>query len=136
MVKMRETPCPRDGWPYPGFHVCLDLSNPIYRKVEDGLTRDSEGMIVPRSAPQTASHREKIGHALRQKAAIDPKRIERNKEIIRLYSDERLSMAKVAERMKINPRTVSTVLRIAASQDLVIIRRYNQRSDVDDVVAA
>lgn len=130
MVKKRDTPCPKDGWPYPGFHICLDLSNPIYRKVEDGLLRDSEGQIVPQRAPQTATHREKIGFALRQKAALDPKRIERNKRIIELYNDERLSIKRISEKLEISTGTVRNVLKVAASQDLVILRYYNQPSDV------
>lgn len=28
-MKLREQPCERCGWKFPGFHVCVDLSQPV-----------------------------------------------------------------------------------------------------------
>ena len=131
MVKYRDKPCEGTacGWPYEGFHICLNLPLEIMRRVEDGLPRRTKSS-EPRYATKkgTEENKRAISAGVKEHHANDPRKIERNKEIIRLYSDEEQSMVEVAKRLHLDHKTVMNVLHNAAADGDVIIRRAARRS--------
>lgn len=93
-MKMRETPCPRCGWKFPGFHACADLS-----KIVSGE-----------------------GASTKRKAAVS-KRLteERNKEIVEKYAAG-ASYRKLAEEFQIDSKTIARVIQKADAEGKVTIR--------------
>lgn len=129
MVKQQVAPCTKCGWRYPGFHICLDLPKSVMKKVEDGKDRDSNGRIItgPKPRPSRAknqhlTHREAISAGIKAKHANDPKRIERDKEIVRLYGVETMSIREVSAKMDLSQKTVMSALHRARDRGEVIIR--------------
>jgi hypothetical protein len=82
----------------------------------------NDGAVVKTSG-MSLDHRTKLGESIRARAARDPKRIERNQEIIRLYDEDELGMNEVAHRLGIAFKTVANVLHAAAAEGDVVIRR-------------
>jgi DNA-directed RNA polymerase specialized sigma24 family protein len=138
MVKMRDEPCPRCDWRFPGFHICLDLPKKIMQQVEDGYERDSNGeMITDENSPKPRksrakdvhiSHRDAIAAGVRAAYASNPKRIERDKEIVRLYGKEELSVREVAKKMNLADKTVMSALHRAQDRREVVIRPARRRT--------
>lgn len=138
-IRYRDKPCQACGWKFQGFHICLDLPQDVMERVEDGRkapsVRSSTDSSEPpalkgRAATLTDGHRTAIANGVRNKHARDPKRVERNKEIIRLYQDEDFSMREIAEKLKVDQKTVMNVLHSARERGDVVIRRAARRTGV------
>lgn len=139
MVKMRDTPCPKCDWRYPGFHICLDLPKKIMQQVEDGYERDSNGDMIldgenaPKPRKSRAkdvhiSHRDAISAGVRAAAANNPKRIARDLEIVRLYGKEQMSVREVSAKMNLAQKTVMSALHRAQDRREVTIRPAVRRN--------
>lgn len=124
-IKYRETPCPGTAcnWPYAGFHICLNQSLELMTRVEDGR---------PRRIRQATTHAvdkpQRVVGTMRQQQSADPKRVERNAEILRLYKHEGKTMREIAQQMDLNDSTVMHILHTAADKGDVVIRRAVRRS--------
>lgn len=84
---------------------------------------DNEGGYIQVRQSLTEDQRTKIGQAVREARASDPKRIARNAEIIRLYDEEDLGMNEISRRLELSFKTVANVLHTAAANGDVVIRR-------------
>lgn len=124
------------GWKYEGFHICLNQSMVLMTRIEDGRyypsqesmregKRPNTGQFVGRNNPEA---RTRISNSLRQRAENDPDRQDRNKEIIRLYTQETLSMREIGDRMGLQHQTVMNVLHRAADKGDVVIRKAARRT--------
>ncbi len=114
MSLVAEMPCQECGWKFKTFHICLGLPHHIMKRVEDGGKR-------PRSVINTDT---KSG----PKPKRDPYKTERNLEIIRLYSDEDMTIREISASMKLDQKTIMTVLHRAADRGDVVIRRAIRRT--------
>jgi DNA-binding CsgD family transcriptional regulator len=121
MPKLRDQPCERCGWIYPGFHVCIDMSDPT---VSDVVLTDKERK--PRAS--RANPLSDRGQKLREHYARDPRRIERNKQIVELYNDHEMTMREIGAKLSVDPTTVRNVLHQAADKGDVIIRKAARRT--------
>lgn len=54
-MKLRDNPCPRCGWKYPGFHVCVDLSQPIDRAIQNKHNQAYMGLRTPEHRARLAA---------------------------------------------------------------------------------
>lgn len=100
------------------------------RRVEDNLPRKLSAPSKPRYETRKGSpeNRRVLSEALKQYHANDPRKIERNKEIIRLYNEEDQTMVEIAKRLHLDHKTIMNVLHNAADSGDVIIRRAVRRS--------
>ena len=130
--------CPTCNGPYPGFHICLKLDKKLMRKVEDGYERDANGEIIqpeassPKPRPSRArnkdlSHREAIAAGIKAKFENDPKRIERDKRIVKFYRDDELSVREVAEKEGLSYKTVQSALHRAVDAGELTMRPAKRR---------
>lgn len=132
--------CPTCQGPYPSFHICLKLDKKLMRKVEDGYERDANGEIIldedhprePKPRPsraknQNLTHREAIAAGVKAKFDNDPKRIERDKELVRLYKDEGLSVREVAAKAGLAYKTVQSALHRAVDAGELTMRPAKRR---------
>ena len=136
MVGILDQPCQRCGWKYPGFHICaFDFSTVEgvmeATKVEPAKVTKSGKRKPPSLAHQSVggsvTHKERIAAGVRAAYARDPKRVERNKEIIRLYEDEEFSMRAISEKVGADFRTVANVLHTASDRGEIVLRRSTPR---------
>ena len=118
--KLRDIPCGDCGWKFKGFHICLDLSDPAVREVVPGPGRKPRVSRAVAGSDRAAS--------IRAFHANDPRKVERNREIIRLYNELDMTMREVAEKMAIDPTTVRNILHRAADEGDVIIRKAARRT--------
>lgn len=132
-------PCPGTacGWKYEGFHICLDQSMVLMTRIEDGRYYKSQDSMREGKRPSTGQFgrgrnnpeaRAQISNSLRQRAENDPQRQDRNKEIIRLYSEEKMSMREIGESMGLQHQSVMNVLHRAAAKGDVVIRKAARRT--------
>ena len=130
MVQYRDKPCDKCGWRFKTTHICLDLPDAIMERIEDGRERDVNGQVksTKKAIARTDEHKEGISDGLRRAAASDPRRIERNKEILKLYDEEEWSMADIATSLRCEKRTVMTVLQQAEDRGDITIRRRARRT--------
>lgn len=139
-VKLRKGgPCQGTacGWKFEGFHICLDQSLVLMTRIEDGRYYTSQDSMREGKRPAAGSTgpgrnnpeaRVRISNSLRERSDSDPKKLERNKEIVRLYNDEEMSMREISERMRLNHQTVMNVLHRAVDRGDVIIRKAARRT--------
>ena len=119
---MRNEPCPRCDWRFTGFHVCLNAPKKIMQQVEDGYERDSNGELITddENNPKPRKSRANDVHIAH--------RIERDKEIVRLYGKEELSIREVAKKMNLADKTVMSALHRARDRLEVTIRPAHRLS--------
>lgn len=135
-MKKLDTPCGQCGWKLAGFHICvLDFSTPEGLKratyVESHEVGASSRLNKPPKKRSNRRHQPEFGseqdranrsEATRQARAKEEGRAERDKEIIRLYDEELLSMNRTAERLNLDFRTVKRVLHNAAQDGHIQLR--------------
>lgn len=127
-IKYRETPCQGTacGWPYAGFHICLNQSIDLMTRIEDG--RAYRRAVIRVSEKTTKPKKAKKATRVKEPRAGDPKRVERNSNIIRLYQQERKTMREIAVELDLPQSTIMNVLHNAADRGVVNIRRAVRRS--------
>lgn len=127
-IKYRDVPCQGTAcnWPYEGFHICLNQPLHLMTRVEDGRSYRAANAAVAKKA--VATPKKKSTRVPRDLKAGDPKRIERNSKIVRLYASNNLTMREIAIEMDLDQTTVMNVLHNAADRGDVIIRRAVRRS--------
>lgn len=109
-IQEKSKSCGDCGWKYPGFHICLGLPPEIMERVEEGRKKEAPARV--KSVP--VENRTKFA--------------DRNREIIRLYDEEDFTMREVAEKLKIDQRTVMNILHNARDKGDVVIRRAVRRT--------
>ena len=110
MVKKLDTPCVKCGWKLQGFHICV-----IDLRTKEGV----KAATTVNYQPPKRKSRAQSGTASKPRTQLNE---ERDAEIIRLYDELHYSMAGIASAMKIDPRTVSSVIKAAAAADKVDLR--------------
>ena len=109
-----KQPCQTPGCNWPNWHICLDTSDPEYKKVHP--VKVSRGRM---SAEQKA----KIAEAQRQRhAARRALTKERDDLIIKHYVEGDLGMSKIAEVLNVAQSTVNKVLNRAQREGVLKIR--------------
>ena len=115
MVKLRDTPCERCGWKYPGFHICVDLSRPLdpaiakkHRPQPSHIRSEALiQMLQDGRAKRWERHREEMA--------------ERDAEIVRLYKTG-LGFRVLAAQFGIAYQTARNVIRRAEANGEVVVR--------------
>lgn len=127
-MKLLDEPC-KCGWKYEGFHICVDLTQPEpVRKVK---VRKPRARLAHQAAKSSPEWRAKLSAAaLRHQAEIRERNKSRDEDIIRLYSDEYMTIREVAAVIGINYATVTGVLSRAQEAGLVVIRPAQRRKKV------
>lgn len=124
-------PCARCGWKYPGFHVCIDMSDPRARQVILTPLQQIKNEKDRYSGIESDETRaRKRDAANRYWASHHEKHKERNKEIISLYRDEIWSVRELSAHFTLDDRTVRAVLHRAEDQGVLTIRPAVRRSSL------
>lgn len=118
--------CSRCDWRFPGFHICIDKSDPEYQtvvlspaqKVKNESNRYSGGV----SAATRARARES---AIARWASHHEANAPRNAEMVRLYKESGLSIRQLSDKFSIAHHTVITVLHKARDEGLLVMRQSN-----------
>lgn len=147
-MKMLDVPCGKCGHRFPGFHICvLDFSTPegvrratFIESTEIGAP--SKLNQAPRAQPRkranrqhqadagSEEHRARISEGVRRARANEAGRAERDAEILRLY-DMHHSIRSIATMIKADQRTVSAVVKAAASAGQIVFRGNTGRPKRD-----
>lgn len=109
-MKKLDTPCVKCGWKLQGFHICV-----IDLRTKEGV----KAATTVNYQPPKRKSRARPGASSKPRIQANE---ERDAEIIRLYDEMHYSMAGIASAMKIDPRTVSHVIKAAAAADKVDLR--------------
>lgn len=117
LTAIRNEPCGRCGWKYPGYHLCLNLSEPMMQKVGPTVTKR-----VRKKAESSSTEDRESNARLR-----DVHFKERNKKIVRLYAVEKMSMGEIAKELLIDDSTVMNVLHTAKDRGEITIRKTVRR---------
>lgn len=119
-MKLREKPCERCGWKFPGFHICVDLSAPCAQENQLHPPRPKATRSYPNGLSEahvTALNEGRTQRWLKHRA----KHSERDAQIVQRYKDG-LSFPALAKEFDIAYQTARGVIHRAAEEGLVVVR--------------
>lgn len=114
-MKLRDQPCERCGWRYPGFHVCVDLSKPIDPRI---MKKHTDRY----AAVRTAEHRRKLSEGAyerweRHREEMAP----RDAKIVAAYKDG-MTYRELAIEFHLAQQTIMGIIHRAAENGEVQVR--------------
>lgn len=120
-------PCEMCRWPYPGFHICIDKTDPKVREVVlspiQKANQQRNRHYSTKRSTLSEEHKANLSISAQERwaehhAALIP----RNNEIVRLYMEEKYSVRDLVKLFEISQDTVVKVLHKARDNGLVVMR--------------
>jgi DNA-binding CsgD family transcriptional regulator len=113
-VKLRDNPCERCGWKFPGFHVCVDLSTP------EPATKATHPDMTP--SQLESLNQARLSRWERHRLAT----ADRDKKIVEMYKDGK-TLKEISEEIELAYPSVNKIVTRAAERGEVRKRKRWER---------
>lgn len=126
-MRVLDESCPRCGWRYPGFHICVDLSTPEPPPppIKKPRPRRFDRYDTNRSSLEWKAS---IARSMQNRAAtLREKNKARDEALVQSYANG-LTVREIQAETKLNPETIRRALHIARDEGRLTIRPAVRRS--------
>jgi DNA-directed RNA polymerase specialized sigma24 family protein len=119
-VKRRDEPC-LCGWKYEGYHLCTMTLSPDPVLTEPPKPKQRKQRMSTAGRSLSESHRRAISSGMKARSS------ERDREVIRLYNEEELTVREIQAINGMDHKTILTILHEARDAGKVVIRPAAKR---------